>query len=708
MSTLAFDTFRSFLVHAALVKPVHPAASPDPLPAAWLGIDRDVLPKTGKNDNPNWLGLLIDNSNLRLCGAYLEGPPLPAPASAGNFTGSTKQVSRRWIPNVTTLRGQGWGIVFFYVGYSAGKKTGEPLPSTTKDPNAGTAARGQLHAQHAKTIISTIAPTLDGAVIYLDNEDFEGTSVASLLDYYGGFFDELQKPGPGDLPALRIGLYAHGKIAAQFLADRPHLFIWEVAYETATTKTPVAPFNTTDKPLRVGALRTRTLKPISVGASNAWIAWPPGQQFRSYTGKMPIAKSPLALAVPALNPIATWDYDSALVRDPSYPEAEPRIALAPGPIVIAGRFSARTVGGAGDPPHMIIDKIDSAGRSSLALEVTVPLKLKFPEPDAPIVSATFPGTTRSDFASLLTTGDIAAFSSDAGTWSPIGSITAAPPAMRRLRAMALAAFAADERQLFFVGSDRLLYGSRQKGATPWTTPAALGTFTVHPFSNLAAATRLASASGSAASVDVFALSSDGLLSTISWNPAMATWPGSQSQALETAASLLTGTSLAAISATPDKLHVFGVGADRRLKYAEWTDGSGWGAVTTIGATSPVSPHTRLAVHAPSPTRVEVAAVSDQGWIRIYALEASGGIWTEQPSLTLNNPAALAPKGYTPPPAASPTENAYGWRINPFGDLAIGSVAGITTVFAAGIKPGQTAVMRRSTATGSTWEFYRQA
>src|SRR5206468_2838589 len=125
-------------------------------------------------------------SNLRLCGAYLEGTTFPSGATDGQFTHSTKDVTRGWIPNVTTLRAQGWGTMFYYVGYSVGG--GEPLPSAAALPTAGYSARGRLHARHAKMIVGSIAPALDGAVVFFDNEDGEGTAIAPLLPYYNAFF----------------------------------------------------------------------------------------------------------------------------------------------------------------------------------------------------------------------------------------------------------------------------------------------------------------------------------------------------------------------------------------------------------------------------------------------------------------------------------------------------------------------------------------
>jgi hypothetical protein len=671
---------------------VVPAPAPDPLPVAWVGIDRSSIPKSGNPaaPNPNWLGLMIDNSNLRLCGAYLEGAA-PAGHPTTEFTNSTQDVARGWIPNVGTLWGQGWGIAFFYVGYSVGG--GEPMPSAAA---ARTSARGRLHAQHAKEILKTITPQPNGAVVYFDNEDGTGTNTSSLNDYYGGFFDELQTPDI-DHFAARVGLYAHNLIASAFLATRPYLFVWEVTFDTATTTTSIAPFVATTNPLQVDA--TRKLQAIRLGtAPNEQFIWPVGRQFRSYTGQMPKAGSPLATAVPALNPLSTWDYDTSAVRDPSYPEGEPRLAVIPGPVVVVGQFAGRrTTGGANDPPRMTIDRIDTA-RTAVLTAAT-----RFVEPDAPIVSASFPSTNRTDYATILISGDLASFNNTGGTWSNIDAATPTPPAMRRQRALALAAFAANDLQLFFVSSDLRLNAIRQTGGAAWTAPAVMGAagFVLHPFSQLAVAVR------SGANVNVFAVDQAGLLSTAFWDSSMPAFPGIMSMALQTTPSLLRGTALAAVSPDTGKIIVFGIGTDLRLYYWEWSFPPGWSGPTALGAAGDfVAPHSRLAAYAVTPSRVEVAAVTDRGEIRVYPLTGPGSTWTQQTPVVVANPPATAPAGFTPAPPGALTDAAFGYRINPFGDLGICMVNLTTNVFAAGIKDGLTAVLRIATTLGSVWELYR--
>ena len=263
---------------------------------------------------------------------------------------------------------------------------------------------------------------------------------------------------------------------------------------------------------------------------------------------------------------------------------------------------------------------------------------------------------------------------------------------RRLRALALAAPVAGDFQAFVVGDDRAVYAMRSLSSGAWSAPAAMGRgFVVHSFAQLAATSR------DATSVDVFTIDDAGKLATAGWslhdpNPV---WPGTRSRALETGAGILfPHTAIAAVSASASKVHVFAVGTDLHLYCAELTQAT-WSPIRRLGAAADlVSPHARVAAHAPSATLVEVAVTTDTGDIRVHTLTgAAGAVWTETtPAVKLANPAA--------------TDPAAGWRINPFGDLAIARVDGDTMVWAAGVAAGAAAALRRSLAAGGRWERIR--
>jgi hypothetical protein len=713
-------------------------AAPQPtVPVSWVGIDRQNMPLSPTTNKSGWMGALIDNSNLRLTGAYLTGAATPK----SDYTSSSRDSDRHWVENIGALRDQGWGIAFWYVGYSVGG--GHPIPAALKLDATAAAARGVAHAKHAKGIVGAMNPPLAGAIVFLDNED-DISKIGSKLDpiraYYKAFFDELEDSADG--PALRCGLYAHSEVAAEFVKDRVDLFQWQVRLDnatlepkrdendvivkddkgktvyTATTKEP--PFQTTANPLFIDPVApsaaspqhvrsNRNIKsfPIQVSNTDIWTAWPVGRQFRYYIGDMPTAAWVTAHSntAPLLTAVNSFDYDTSLVRDPCYPVAEPRIAAAAGDIVVAGTF-VRTAGGASDPT-MKVEALESSGRVAVAAAANCVV-----EPDAPIAVATTAGAD-TQFMTVRPTGELAAFSrSSAGVWSAIDPIAfTAAPRLRRLRALALVAFAAQPPELhaFYAGDDHQLYTSRRQGTAPWDDPAVTGSpLALHPFTALAATSR------AGLSVDVFALDSQGLLNACSWSPvpspAQGTW---RHLVLDTAGpspvpSLLKSGALAATSPDPQKLFVFGIRRDLRLGYWEWTgpDG-GWSEpIPVSGTTARLSPHSRLAAHSYSGV-VEVAALSHDGTLRLYQLTLGGTTWTAQTPIPFDNPDDVAPAGYVVPPPASPTEEAYGWSINPFGDLAIVRETNGTVVYAAGIAAGRNGLLSLNlTVAGSTWQLHR--
>src|ERR1051326_7275761 len=134
-------------------------AAPQPtVPVSWVGIDRQNMPLSPTTNKSGWMGALIDNSNLRLTGAYLTGAATPK----SDYTSSSRDSDRHWVENIGALRDQGWGIAFWYVGYSVGG--GHPIPAALK-LDATTAARGGgEHAKQAQVILGAMNPPLAGAI----------------------------------------------------------------------------------------------------------------------------------------------------------------------------------------------------------------------------------------------------------------------------------------------------------------------------------------------------------------------------------------------------------------------------------------------------------------------------------------------------------------------------------------------------------------
>jgi hypothetical protein len=705
-------SFFTGLLQLAGLAPAPLPHPPDPIGGTWLGIDAQYIPGAPKSPpDLTWMGLLGEHSNLRFCGAYLEGGPATYPAGWQNypnnsksgtpFTSASTQTSRAWIPNVTALRGQGWGTAFFYVGYSVGG--GQPIANSNAT-DAQYAGLGTLHAQHAKLIMATVDPALDGAVVYLDNEDHHdqlpGLTGGAIMQYYAAFLAELQQPGPGaGVPALRPGLYAApggpgSPVVSAFLTQRSDLYWWVAQYETQNNAANPGGLNT--DPVHLDPSRPGRRLPTARAPGADPLVWAVGHQFREYTGSLPDDGQNPSPAAQAMHTTGTptgayswFDYSSSLVRDPAYPVGEPRLACGLGnsaaPAVAEGFFAPADPGGMGAPPQMAVDLVTPAARQAVTLADG-----QYLEPETPLSAASIAGAgaTTNYFAGLLSSGDLAVFDDGALQWASTGSFSAAGVRARRLRALALAVSAADELELFFVGYDSAadgtfaLYGM-QLSDGDWSAPAAIGNqLSVHPFASLAATVRAGT------SVEVFTVSwTDGApgVLTRAWWAIGDTWPPASSEPLETAgpSAFLPGTALAAASPDPATVVVFGVGADYLLRYVQVDAAGTPGAVTVMGAaTDFVAPHTALTA-VPSTAGVTVAAFADTGRVRIYDLATSGAAWSVTTTL-VDDPPQVPAAG--PADATAMTATANQWRLNPFGDLAIGYQGTTQYLYAAGTNP----------------------
>jgi hypothetical protein len=677
-----------------------PAQVVVPVPATiatkWAGVDRSNIPRRivgGQTvGDTDWMGTLLDNSNLRFTGAYVTGPP-PTGQPAAHFTASSRATARRWMPNIQTLTDQGWGVVLFYVGYSVGG--GEPVPA------GGTnRARGTAHGLHLRTILHGLGPAWAGATVFIDNEDSVGTNLTpDLIEYYLGLFDEMSRPDP-NLAAFRPAFYGHGKPVEQMLARRRDLFVWDVKLATATTTTPNPAFDPAVDPLTVDP----TTRPIRAyrgrpAGQSAFMAWSLGRQFWYYTGEMPAAGSAVATRLPTWRREPTWDYNVSFVRNPAFPVAEPRLAArvhAGACVVVADFFQPRGGGATPSPAARVTTQGPTQSTAiGTAAGVTV-------EPDAPLTLCRHGNDLL--LATVLSGGGIGlATRSAAGTWTAIDRITGTVPPLRRARALRGVSNAVSNAHVFFIGADDRLYVKRRRGTGGWSDGQPVThNLRLHPFSSLAGAPRRAD------TVDTFFIDDQGLLATAYWARWFTTpFPGFLVQRLQTAPSLLPGGALSAICPHPDHLLVFGVGADQRLHFASFVHGRGWSPVSAAGVPSDlIRAHGRLAAHAVSATEVEVVTLTDSGQLTIYPVRRTGAAWAAAARQVVADPPPLAAAA-PPPPAGAVLQPASGFRINPFGDVSILRPAGqaSSTVLCAGLRGGEARTLRWNAAGPDAWQWF---
>ncbi len=674
-----------------------PGIAPTPrIATKWVGVDRRDIPARTVNRrqvaDTAWMGTLLDNSNVRFTGAYVTGAPSPA-VPADHFTGSSKAISRDWLPNIQTLANQGWGVVFFYVGYSVGG--GESAPATGVDR-----ARGVEHGRHLRETLHAQGPDWAGATVFIDNEDGESTPLpANLIEYYLGLFDEMSRPDRA-LAAFRPALYGHGQPVAALLERRRDLFVWDVNLDTSTTTTTTPPYALTADPIAIDSA-TRPIRAYQAtpARGQSFISWPLGRQFRFYTGEMPSPASAIATRLPTWTRTTPWDYDVSFTRNPAFPVAEPRIAArqyVSASLVVADLFQARGQGAAATPPasRVIAQRGNAATAFTVGAGVTV-------EPDAPLTLFFRGGEML--LATVLSGGGIgvAAYDGLSDTWGAIERAGGAVPALRRLRALQGVSSTVSHTHLFYIGSDHRLYVKRQtrtpRGAwTAWSDGQPVNdTLRLHPFSGLEGVARRGDW------VETFFIDERGLLASAWWSRGFTSrFPGFLIQQLETTPALLPGGALAAISPHPDHILVFGVGTDQRLRFTFFVAGQGWTGQAPVGtAQDLVGVHTRLAVHTLSASDVEVVALTDSGALAIYPFSRTGTRWAGGTRQVIVDPPAVA----TGPAVAG---SAAGFRINPFGDLAIlrPISPSVTTsvVYCAGVRGSESRTLRWNGAAAQPW------
>jgi hypothetical protein len=718
-----------------------------------------------------WLNELYIHSNLDFCGLYLVGE-VPPREHSPDFTNSSKRVDRRsWIgePNGTGRhRGvlvdmipQGWGINFWYVGYSV---TGnEPAPSRMTSNNA--ADFGRRHGRHIKKLIYERGPEFAGSTVMVDNEDDDKTPLGPILTpYYNAMFDEMRTPGPGDWQAVRPGLYAHRLQQSELLPLHPDLFVWvvQVDYRWNTSRDMPEPFeqfnvapasartagNPITNPRATGAAMAVTRVEHRKRTDQAVIPEPPwhaqarpadfvpappeenvslhlhlldirglrvtgqrsaiplGAQMIFYP-KQPLPSQPLSkqrtsrCTLPNLQPVVDWDLDATFVRDPRFPIAGPRILVSP-VSRFCGFYSKQTLSMA------VFEK-----RGTRTLPVTA-RDARMIEPEAPLL-----GISSTEILTIDSSGNLIlpVFAGSPPQWTAFRPIPNADPGpavlpLRRLRALAVTARTADDIHVVYISTSHQIVARRRFRGT-WSEPTFFADGTkAHSFSSISCTHRGSN------SVDVFFIDSNGLLHYAWWTfdaTKPTAWPSRTHQPLQLATSsrLLPGSAIVSISPSSDDLLVFAIGRDLHLHMRVLNTSTGWVGNETrpLGEANHILfAHSRLAVTMASVTVVRVAALSDRGVPYVYTInrDQSGHWMAARSRMELEHRAGpLRLTGVSAARAANaPDAEAVTFDINPYGDVALETFDGQLNIFVAGVRGGELALLRKEVDTTSPWRRER--
>jgi hypothetical protein len=605
-------------------------------------------------------------------------------------------------------------------------------------PKSLAESRGVLHARHVKMIVANMSPDTKGAVVYLDSEgSWTKTISPALLVYYRAFFLELTRPakvGKEEPEAVRGGMYAirHEMVQIARIEGLEDLFLWHLDYDHAgtikwtkdiDTVQNKRPFKQTpgrltmdvqDFPVTSVDGVTRKAVPLPLNALSVARQgllnedydiedrFPKQKPACGWT-KDQLRRSHLSLPDPGMNRVLTsvfdFDISVSLVRDPRYPQADPRIQRNQSTTL---RGDYRKVVPKADPEELPDKALTMVIRDALDAKAP-PIEETQVEPEAPMLLPT-PDT----FITITKTGTVAVCTRSGGKWSRLAALPATKTtvALRRLRAITSVSAGSHGLFIFYITTDRHIQARRRLPNATWTDPVTVGDATeTHPFSNLSCDF---TAPGR---VWVFFMDVAGLLHTISFEPTATQWSNETHKALERTPDpkvltiVLAGTAVASISPSPNNELVFVVGRDLRLRMnvyvaqarAWWPFGL---VVVTEARTREVRlfAHTRLAVHSPDPKTVLVAAINHAGHIIIYVVRDVSGIWMLQQDPVVY--AKVPPKRPLAPmdkPTRIEWDDVNIWNVNPFGDLALAIKDGQTVCLCAGTAPGRSALLMLSTS-----------
>ena len=696
-----------------------------------------------------WLNELYIHSNLHFTGMYLAGP-IPAGTVNADFTGSSRLPGRAsWVgypgprgpPGVLTdMVLQGWGVVFWYVGLSV--TGGESAPAGLTEARAR--QLGGLHGRHIKKLIFERGADFAGCTVMVDNEDPNGRELGSaMIEYYNTMFQEMRTAGPAPWGAVRPGLYAHPSQVAKLIPQNPDLFVWtvqlgsrnilpnepepfeqvdsgrtvrriphhnritgmELAEPTwhmpavAPDVVPPPPTQNITLPIQsltIDALqvgRVRTALPLG-----GQLIWYQDQQHPYRAQRMPTqalnkVRTPRCTH-DTLEPASNWDFDFSLVRNPCFPIGSPRFYLFL-PSKICGFYSKETLS------MRIFQKIENRTE-----ELAPPTSDLFAA-EAPLIPLSNTELLTLGQSGLLMTS---AVSGTPPVWAPFQALSnpsTAVPGMRRLRAFSAAAREPTDIHLFYI-SDQNTIISRRRLAGAWSDAVIVLGEPVHPFSNIASSHR------GPGSVDIFYINASGALHTAWWtfdHSQTGPWPSTTNQRLPLAANppaLYPGTAIASVSPAPSDLLVFVIGLDLHLYMHSFIVPSWAASLTILGNDTFVLSHSQLSVLATSFTNVRVAAMNDRGDVCVFEVTKSGGgSWVASTRvIVLEHHAALPPRPRRAQDAVAiaraPEAEAISFDVNPFGDIALVMYNGELTVFVAGIRGGETALLRKSVEGAGPW------
>lgn len=328
------------------------------------GVDRKDHPAGGAASLPDFMSWLVRRSDLRIVCCYLTDETI-----AGAFSAAFPNLQRpewpatenfdhgrHWVINVPLLRSSGWFVLPLFFGFDWPKFT-----SLTPTARAGT-----INARMAK-FLAFHHGFPPGSVLYIDDEASARNLNPGELAYYDAYFAELARLGPIQFPdpttppattvAYRPGYYGHNKTASQLLVATPDLCVWSDDFKTHGRYAVAGSGDQQADRLPLGALDRAAIAAADVERTPMKTAYPTDIDARVHpivgvarshppqvAGRLwPVLLQRWWTARPTLpgtapvgdaawprgaRPVASWDFNESLSRDPSNPTARVRLGVS--------------------------------------------------------------------------------------------------------------------------------------------------------------------------------------------------------------------------------------------------------------------------------------------------------------------------------------------------------------------------------------------
>ncbi|KAH7080592.1 hypothetical protein BKA63DRAFT_551151 [Paraphoma chrysanthemicola] len=667
------------------------------------------------NFDYKWMQTLFNRSNYSFTGLYLSHC---SRLGTKNGEAHDRTQDPEWRKVFPTFLKQGWGFWFIFVGYSYRQLKRNLTSWDRRLDKLDKRVAQELGRKDARLLKRRAAEVggydAQGAVVYIDNEDQPSDDMWSerILDYYEALIETCRESGqgPDDGPAVRPGFYARGPIVPRVLKAQSKRDIWiwvcspwgddrpKNAYPLIyDTRTKPGEIISPIKYYPLDALEDHEAKRTYIPLGRQWVLW---------EGDGRCLLAPDQGSRQWLKRCTGIDFNSALVRDPRYPIAEPRIA-------VLGNVQLRT----GYVKKDLSMKIEQVYQVTVSVPVPYDPEKKSPEqlePEAPILliqSSTLDYqepeiyTLNKSGMPVLLAADATGVPDAPYKWRfPVPLVDSRVPVrLRRNRAMAVAhapdlTNGVECTQLFFVAENHQLLCVRRNN-TKWSEPAPIANEQLlHPFSSIAATQR------DIDSISVFFLDNNGFLCHSGLPGSEKDWPGRDITQLQQSPTLLLETPLVAVSPSTTQTLVFGIGKDffihmavGRLKDDKgnwtWTEPvkiegqkdedykvfskSGLDAIVKHDIRREAKPNS-TAERRVDHVSVYIAGVNEVNAPFVFELKSSGAVWTLQDSTEAKKylPTNDLPLGGK----VAPSKAAKGWSCNPFGDVKLSLVDGTVAIW----------------------------